>query len=163
MTREQRQYIIHENILGKSFNTIAAEIGVTPQAIYNDRNRHPEVWEYEKDFLDFIKKCGTVTLLDGYIQELSQRLIEILSRHAAHQAEVKAYRDGPSENPKFLALLLKKGAELDVVLARQKKYLCERLSDALTKRYDLPDMDPNLFSEDGASVRCATDDRTSTP
>lgn len=145
MTREQRQYIIHENLFGKSFQTIAAEIGLTPQAIYNDRNRHPEKWEYEKEFLDFIKKCRMGALLDNHIKECRELLIEMQSRHAAYKATVEADRSRHSENPKNLALLLKNEAELDIAFARLEKYLCLRLSEVLTKRYDLPDVVPNLY------------------
>lgn len=162
MTREQRQYVIHENLFGKRFNTIAAEIGVTPQAIYNDRSRHPEAWEYEKDFLDFIKKSRKHRLLDDHIKNIREGLIGIGSQYAAYKADVDAYIR-QSENPKFLAIFLKKVAALDLAYARLETKLSLDLADALRKRYDLPDVVPNLSGEVGGSVRGTTDGRTSAP
>ena len=163
MTKEQRQYIIHEHLFGRKLNAIAAEIGVTPQAIYNDRDRHPEAWAAEKDLSVFIKKCQIDRLLDDHIQKIRQQLREIQSLQATHQADVEASRDSHCENPKFLAILLERAAALDIAFARLEKKLCDCLSAALTKKYDLPDFDPNLSGEVFAFVKRASEGRTSAP
>lgn len=163
MTREQRQYIIHEHLFGKKLNAIAAEIGVTPQAIYNDRDRHPEAWAAEKDLSVFIKKCRLHRLLDEHIEKMRQQLREIQSLQAANQANVEVSLARSSENPKFYAILLKKQAALDIALAGVEKKLCDCLSDALTKRYDLRDVVPKISGEVFAFVRRASDDKTSAP
>ena len=114
MTNEDRQRIICEHLFGKKYNAIAADMDITPQAISNDRRRHPDKWEQETQRIK--KRCQHFSnqFQDDTIQRNRAMLQKILNPE-----ERTALRAKYPEN----------------IIALTEIILCDLYSAALKRRY----------------------------
>ena len=114
MTNEDRQRIIIDHLEGMKYNAIAAEMGITPQAISNDRQRHAEKWEQEARRIK--KRCERFSkrVQDDIIQRYRGTLQKIL-------------------NPEQRNALRAKYPEK--IIALTEIILCDLYSAALNRRY----------------------------
>ena len=138
MTDEVRRYIISEHRRGRTYKAIAAELGITRQAISNDRRRHKEKWKKYQSLLEWDLRWGRQRILDDFIKECREWLMDLRSRREEYEAQQEAIlAANPNPPPEVFRTIVKKGTEMEVALAKHEVKLYFLLSKTLAERYDL--------------------------
>ena len=138
MTDEVRRYIISEYRRGRTYKAIAAELGITRQAISNDRRRHKEKWKKYQSLLEWDIRWGRQRILDDFIKECREWLMDLRSRREEYEAQQEAIlAANPNPPPEVFRTIVKKGTEMEVALAKREVKLYFLLSKTLAERYDL--------------------------
>ena len=140
MTDGQRRYIIGEKLFrGKTYKEIAAEMGITRQAISNDRRRHSEVWESMESWFELKWMLGRNSALDDVINKARETLKQIHSQQDAHQAAQEAHRaEHPHISEEALIKRYEENEAKETELARLECLVSGFLSQRLARRYDVP-------------------------
>ena len=137
MTDEERRYILYENELNnKTFQALAGEMGITPQAITNDRRRHKAKWERDKAWLDLNLKSERDQILDKFITQAREDLIKLISTIKEVDEARQNALAAADIRPEKLAEILKGNEALKHKFAKQERRLHIFLANLLFDRYE---------------------------
>ena len=141
MTTERRRYIIIEHFFhGRKFNEIADELGISKQAISNDRSRHKEEWDTEKRWLEFwikgdFNKCFSECMKKSraYLKGIIGRIEHLDEMRSDLAAAVKNNFITPEDFVKFSKQL----DEFEFPLMEAEKRLCIWLTQLHEKKDEI--------------------------
>lgn len=138
MESEERRYIIYEKALNyKTFSAIAKEMGISKQAISNDRRRHKAEWEKEERWLDFKIKEGIDEALGEMITQAREDLIKVMSMiEEVDEQKQEALAAAAEMRPEKLVEILKGNEALKRALEKQERRLHMRLANLLAERHE---------------------------
>ena len=110
MPAEERRYIIYQHYFNRRyFKDIADELGIKKQVISNDHRRHKEIWDQEREWLEFFLKgefnkhfSKSIKKARADLMDLLCRIKELDERKSKLTSAVKNNTIKPEDFAKFL-------------------------------------------------------------